>query len=168
VIRVAVNSRQSAVGSQQSAVSRKNLPSGSFIHSITCHLQNKFDSKSLLMSNYKDLLAFRKAFALAMKIFEISRRFPKDETYSLTDQIRRSSRSVCVNFAEAFRKRKYPAYFLSKLSDSDAENSETDVWLDFAFSCKYINGLEYKELTDDQNEVGRLIGDMLKNPQKYL
>ena len=120
------------------------------------------------MSSYKDLLAFRKAFSLAMKIFEISKRFPKEETYSLTDQIRRSSRSVCTNFAEAFRKRKYPAHFLSKLSDSDAENAETDVWLDFSFYCKYITDTEHKELSSDQDEVGRLIGDIIKNPEKYL
>ena len=120
------------------------------------------------MSSYKDLLAFKKAFVLAMKIHTISKRFPKEETYSLTDQIRRSSRSVCTNFAEAFRKRKYPAHFLGKLSDSDAENAETDVWLNFSFSCKYISDLEYEELTNDQDEVGRLIGHIIKSPEKYL
>lgn len=120
------------------------------------------------MSTYKDLQAFKKAFALAMKVFEISKRFPKEETYSLTDQIRRSSRSVCANFAEAFRRKKYPSYFQSKLTDSDAENSETDVWLDFSYACKYINEAEYRELKADQDEVGRLIGDIIKNPQKYL
>ena len=120
------------------------------------------------MSTYKDLLAFKKAFALAMKIFEIPKRFPKEETYSLIDQIRRSSRSVCSNFAEAFRQRKYPAHFLSKLSDSDEENAETSVWLDFAFACKYISDLEYKALESDQEEVGRLLGDIIKNPDKYM
>ena len=106
--------------------------------------------KLILMSTYKDLLAFKKAFALAMKIFEISKRFPKEETYSLIDQIRRSSRSICSNFAEAFRRRKHPAHFLSKLSVSDAENAETSVWLNFAFACKYISDLEYKELAAAQ------------------
>jgi four helix bundle protein len=119
------------------------------------------------MSTYKDLLAFKKAFALAMKIFETSKHFPKEETYSLTDQVRRSSRSVCANFAEAFRRKKYAAHFLSKLSDSDAENAETEVWIDFSFACKYISDLEYKELAADQQEVGRLIGDIIKNPDKY-
>ena len=119
------------------------------------------------MSTYKDLLAFKKAFTLAMKIFETSKHFPKEETYSLTDQVRRSSRSVCANFAEAFRRRKYAAHFLSKLSDCDAENAETEVWIDFSFACKYISDLEYKELAADQQEVGRLIGDIIKNPDKY-
>ena len=105
---------------------------------------------------------------LSNEDFEISKRFPKEETYSLTDQIRRSSRSVCANFAEAFRKRRYPAHFLSKLSDSDAENAETDVWLDFAIFCKYINEEEHEDLTNDQNEVGHLIGDIIKNPEKFL
>ena len=120
------------------------------------------------MSTYKELLAFKKAFALAMKIFEISKRFPKEETYSLTDQIRRSSRSVCANLAEAFRRKKYLAHFLCKLADSDAENAETEVWIDFSLSCKYISELEHKELASDQQEVGRLIGDILKNPGKYM
>ncbi len=102
-----------------------------------------------------------------MDVFEISKRFPKDEKYSLTDQIRRSSRSVCANFAEAYRRRKYPAHFLSKLTDSDAENSESGVWLDFAFACKYIFEEEYKQLTVKKDEVGKLLGDMIKNPGKY-
>jgi four helix bundle protein len=75
---------------------------------------------------------------------------------------------VCTNFAEAFRRKKYPAHFLSKLADSDAENAETDVWLDFARECKYKTDTEYKELKADQDEVGRLLGDIIKNPQKYM
>jgi four helix bundle protein len=84
------------------------------------------------MAGFKDLIVYQKAFSLAMEIFEISKRFPKEEKYSLTDQIRRSSRSVCSNLAESYRKRRYPAHFLSKLTDSDMENSETDVWLEFS------------------------------------
>lgn len=120
------------------------------------------------MSTYKDLLAFKKAFRLAMKIFEISKRFPKEETYSLTDQIRKCSRSVCANFAEAFRRRKYPAHFLSKISDADSENAETEVWIDFSFACKYISEMEHRDLTLDQQEIGRLLADILKKPGKYL
>jgi four helix bundle protein len=119
------------------------------------------------MSTFKDLLAYKKAFTLAMKIFELSKKFPKEETYSLTDQIRRSSRSVCANFAEAFRRRKYPAHFLSKLTDSDSENAETEVWLDFAFACKYLSQAEHIELKIDQAEAGRLLGDIIKFPEKY-
>lgn len=119
------------------------------------------------MATYKDLLIYKKAFELAMNIFEISKRFPKEEMYSLTDQIRRSSRSVCANFAEAYRRRKYPAHFMSKLTDADSENTETEVWIDFAFACKYITATEHKELVANKEEVGRLLGDIIKNPSKY-
>ncbi len=88
---------------------------------------------------FQDLLAYQKSFSLAMKIFEITKSFPKEEMYSLTDQIRRSSRSVPANIAEGYRKRVYPKHFHSKLTDSDAENSETQVWLEFALKCNYIN-----------------------------
>jgi four helix bundle protein len=89
--------------------------------------------------DFTSLLAFKKSFQLAMRIFEISKSFPIEEKYSLTDQIRRSSRSVPANIAEAYRKRAYPKHFISKLSDSDAENSETFTWLLFANNCNYIN-----------------------------
>src|SRR5688572_30249210 len=102
---------------------------------------------------FKDLLAFKKAFQLAMNIYEISKRFPKEEKFSLTDQIRKSSRSVCANFAEAYRRRKYLAHFLSKLADADAENSETEVWLDFSLACNYISASEYGNLISQQEEV---------------
>jgi four helix bundle protein len=83
------------------------------------------------MGDYKDLLAFKKAYSLAMEIFEISKTFPREEQYSLTDQIRRSSRSVCTNIGEAYRKKRYPAHFISKLSDAETENTETEIWLLF-------------------------------------
>lgn len=98
------------------------------------------------MRGYKDLLAYKKGFALAMELFEISKVFPKEEKYSLTDQVRRSSRSVCANIVEGYRKRKYPAHFILKLTDSDAENSETEVWIDFALACGYINDEQHKNL----------------------
>src|SRR2546423_4814558 len=119
------------------------------------------------MSDFKDLLVYQKAFDLAMDIFEVSKKFPKEETYSLTDQIRRSSRSVCTNFAEAYQRRRYPAYFLSKLNDSDTENAETGVWLDFALACSYITKAEHQRLTDKKEEVGRLLGDIIKDPGKH-
>ena len=93
--------------------------------------------------------------------------FQKTKYVVLQIKIRRSSRSVCANFAEAFRRRKYPAHFLSKLSDSDSENAETEVWIDFPFTCKYISQAEHFELKNDQTEVGRLLGDILKSPEKY-
>lgn len=89
--------------------------------------------------DFKELLAYKKSFELAMEIFDLSKTFPKEEKYSLTDQIRRSSRSVSANIAESYRKRRYVNHFISKLTDSDAENSETFVWLEFCLQCKYIN-----------------------------
>ncbi len=119
------------------------------------------------MRSFKDLLVYQKAFTLAMEIFEVSKCFPKEEQYSLTDQIRRCSRSVCANFAEAYQRRKYPAYFLSKLTDSDAENAETGVWLDFALACNYISIDWHRETLVRKEEVGKLLGDIFKNPGKY-
>jgi four helix bundle protein len=89
---------------------------------------------------------YKLAFELAMKIFEISKKFPKEEKYSLTDQVRRSARSVCACLAEAHRKRLYEAYFVSKVSDSDMENAETQTWLEFALACIYITQKEYDDL----------------------
>jgi len=117
--------------------------------------------------DYKDLLAYKKSFALAMMIFEESKKFPKEEKYSLTDQIRRSSRSVTVTITESYRKRIYPKNFLSKLTDAEAENSETQVWLDFAISCGYLEESIYKELTNLNDEIGKLIYYMIKNPDKF-
>ena len=105
---------------------------------------------------------------LAMVIFEISKRFPKEETYSLTDQIRRSSRSVCSNLAESFRKRRYPKSFVSKLSDSESEAAETQTWLDFSFSCKYINADEHDDLYKTyENIIGKLV-NMSLHPENWL
>jgi four helix bundle protein len=117
--------------------------------------------------NFKETTLYKKAFSLAMEIFEKTKSFPKEEKYSLIDQIRRSSRSVCVNLAEAYRKRQYPAHFVSKISDCDAENSETGVWLEFAFSCTYLTEMEYKNFIEKNEEVGRLLNHILKNPEKY-
>nr|WP_294925430.1 four helix bundle protein [uncultured Flavobacterium sp.] len=116
---------------------------------------------------FQDLLAYKKSFSLEMKIFELTKSFPKEETYSLTDQIRRSSRSVPVTIAEAYRKRIYPKHFYSKLTDSDGENSETQVWLEFALACNYITGELYQELLNTSNEIGKLINYMLLNPEKF-
>jgi four helix bundle protein len=103
-----------------------------------------------------------------MEIFEVSKGFPKEEKYALTDQVRRSSRSVCANIGEAYRKRRYPAHFISKLTDSDAENSETQVWIDFAIACKYIDENTSISFIQRSEEVGRLFNHMIANPEKYL
>jgi four helix bundle protein len=107
------------------------------------------------------------AFDAAMKIFELTKKFPKEETYSLTDQIRRSSRSVCANLAEAFRKRRYPKSFVSKLSDSESESAETQVWLNFSYNCKYITEKEHNELYDTYEKIiGKLVS-MSLHPENW-
>jgi four helix bundle protein len=117
--------------------------------------------------SFKDLTVYKKAFKLAMEIFEITKGFPREEIYSLTDQIRRSSRSVPVCIAEAYRKRNYQAYFVSKSSDADMENSETRVWLDFAYACKYIDEKTKIRLDQDSIEIGKLLNHMIEFPDKY-
>ncbi len=116
---------------------------------------------------FQDLLAYRKSFDLSMAIFHLSKSFPKEETYSLTDQIRRSSRSVTVNISESYRKRRYPNHFISKLTDSDTENSETQTWLEFALACNYISKGDFDKLTQHSDEVGKLINYMIQNPEKF-
>ncbi len=117
--------------------------------------------------DFKELMAYQKAFKLSMTIFQVSTQFPKEETYSLTDQIRRASRSVCANMAEAYRKRMYVKNFISKLTDSDAENSETAVWLDLALSCGYVSKEEYEKMYNETLEIGRLINYMIQHPGKF-
>ena len=117
--------------------------------------------------SFKTLLAYQKAFELSMEVFELSKSFPKEETYSLTDQIRRSSRSICTNIAEAYRKREYQKHFISKLTDADSENSETQVWIYFSNSCNYIDLELQQNLTNKSIEVRRLINFMIANPEKF-
>src|SRR5687768_5869947 len=119
------------------------------------------------VKSFKETTVYKKAFALAMEIFETSKTFPKEETYSLTDQVRRASRSVCTNLAEAYRKKMYKAHFVSKVTDSDMENSETGVWLDFSLACKYINSDVHIKLTNESDEIGKLLHHMITNPEKY-
>ncbi|MBS1682230.1 MAG: four helix bundle protein [Bacteroidetes bacterium] len=117
---------------------------------------------------YRDLIVYQKAFALAIKIFYITKTFPSEEKYSLVDQIRRSSRSVCSCIAEAYRKRIYKAYFVSKSSDADGENSETIVWLEFSVANEYISQEKFNELEQDAEEVGRMLNAMIEHPEKFL
>ena len=116
----------------------------------------------------KDLIVYRKAYQLAMRIFEITKTFPPDERFVLTSQIKRSSRSVCLNLREAWAKRRYEAHFVSKLTDCDGENSETDSALDFARDCHYINGAEHQELTATVAEIGKMLGTMITKPETFL
>ena len=117
---------------------------------------------------FQDLLAYKKSFELAMDIYSISKSFPSEEKYSLTNQIRRSSRSVSANIAEASRKRRYEKHFISKLTDSDAENAETQVWLEYSNACNYINKIDLEAFTAKSLEVGKLLNYMMNNPDKFL
>jgi len=115
----------------------------------------------------KDLRVYKKAYALAMEIFNVSKGRPPEEKYSLTDQIRRSSRSVCANLREAWAKRRYEAHFVNKLTVCDGENSETDTWLDFAKDCKYISDEDHRRLTNECKEVGAMLGSMINNSAPF-
>jgi len=120
------------------------------------------------MSGFKDLKVYKLAYQLAMEIFELTKSFPKEERYSLVDQIRKSSRSVCANIAEAYRKRRYPKHFTSKITDSDAEASETTVWIDFSADCNYISSEMQISINDRYEEVGKMLGGMANNPERFL
>jgi|SRR6185503_12345393 len=116
--------------------------------------------------SFRDLIAYKKAFALSMETFSITKSFPKEETYSLIDQIRRSSRSVFASIAEAYKKRKYPNHFVSKLTDADMENGETQAWLDASPACNYISADKFNELNKQSEEVSYLLTYMINNPDK--
>ena len=119
------------------------------------------------LRHYRDLEVYQKAFKASMRIYEISKAFPVEEKYSLTDQIRRSSRSVCSNLAEAWRKRKYTAVFKNKLTDSMQEASETQSWLEFSLACKYIEKTVFDELDDEYEGIISMINSMEKNAHKF-
>ena len=118
--------------------------------------------------NHRDLEVYQKAFDAAMELFRLSKSFPKDEMYSLTDQMRRASRSVCANLAEAWRKRRYEAHFISKLSDSEAEAAETQVWIEFAVASEYLDRTQARKLYKTYDEViGTLVG-MINHPETWI
>jgi four helix bundle protein len=120
------------------------------------------------IQTHRDLEVYRKAFAAAMEVFELSKKFPKEETYSLTDQSRRSSRSVCANLAEAWRKRRYEAAFVRKLSDSESEAAETQVWIEFAEKCGYLAPDQAGALFEAYDEVLRMIVAMINHPENWV
>ena len=119
------------------------------------------------MGGFRDLIAYKKGFSLLMEIYVLTKHFPKDEQYSLVDQIRRSSRSVCSSVAEAYKKRRYPNHFISKLTDADMENGETQVWLDIALACNYISEEKFNYLDAQCEEISKLLNFMIKNPAKF-
>ncbi len=118
-------------------------------------------------SSFRELTVYKKAFSLSMELFHLTKKFPPDEKFVLSSQVRRSSRSVCSNIGEGYRKRKYPAHFVSKTSDADMENSETQVWLDYALACEYIEKEKFTELLSRSEEVGKLLNHMMTFPEKY-
>lgn len=122
----------------------------------------------MIIRSAKDLDVYKKAYGLSMKIFHLSKGWPSEERYSLTDQIRRSSRSVCANLREAWAKRKYEAHFLSKLSDCDGECSETDTWLDYAKDCGYIPEEVHADLAAKCAHIGAMLGSMINIPGPFL
>lgn len=117
--------------------------------------------------SHEDLVVYQKAFDVAMRIFELSKTFPTDERYSLTDQIRRSSRSVCANLAEAWRKRRYKAAFIAKLSDCEAEAAETQVWIKFAVQCKYLDVQKGRELYKIYHQILAGLVNMIHNSNHW-
>jgi len=121
-----------------------------------------------LIRTHQELEVYRSAFELAMLIFEDSKSFPKDERFSLTDQIRRSSRSICANLAEAWRKRRYEASFISKLSDAEAEAAETQVWLEFAVRCGYLKTGPGQELSASYDKILGRIVSLINDPKPWL
>lgn len=116
---------------------------------------------------FRELRVYQLAYATAMDIFRRSRSFPEEERYSLTSQIRRSSRSVAANIAEGYRKRQYPAMFSSKLADADAEATETAVWLDFARDCGYLAPEGHRQFATAYDEIGRMLHVMIADPEKF-
>ncbi|HEY8227254.1 MAG TPA: four helix bundle protein [Pyrinomonadaceae bacterium] len=120
-----------------------------------------------MLKGHRDLKVYQLAYKLAMEIFHLSKAFPREEIYSLTNQIRRSSRSVAANLAEGFRKRRYPAMLLNKLTDCDAEGAETQVWIDFAYDCGYLSKENHRKLAAGYEQVGRMLGAMMAAPEKF-
>jgi four helix bundle protein len=122
--------------------------------------------KGATMRGYRDLKVYQLACKLAMEIFNESKTFPKEKRYSLTDQIRRSSRSVATNIAEGYRKRRYPNMFINKMADADNEISETQVWLDFAYDCNYLSQERHEEFMSGYEDIGKMLGNMIITPKK--
>lgn len=120
------------------------------------------------MAGFRDMIVYQKAFDLSVRIFKLTKKFPKEEMFGLTSQIRNSSRSVCANFGEAYRRRRYKAHMVAKLTDSDSENTETQVHLDMAVACDYLTQAEVAPLLALSEEVGLMLNSLIENPEKLL
>lgn len=120
------------------------------------------------MQGFRDLRVYQQAYELAMEVYKETQKFPKDERYSLTDQIRRSTRGIAANIAEGFRKRQYPKMFANKIADADGEAAETQVWLDFARDCGYLSPDRHAELLNSYQEIGRMLGKILSMPERFV
>ncbi len=119
------------------------------------------------IESFRDLNVYKLTFELQQEIFESTKKFPKEEIYSLTDQIRRASRSIGSNIAESWHKRRYEANFLSKLTDADAEQAETQHWLDTSMNCKYILNSEHHNLSEKCKRIGKMLGKMMSKPDSF-
>jgi four helix bundle protein len=128
----------------------------------------KHSKIAMQIKSAKDLIVYKRAYEVAMEIFHASKNFPQDEKYSLTDQIRRSSKSVCSNLRECWAKRRYEAHFISKLTDADGENGETETWLDFALDCGYFSKRDHALFTGNCHEVGAMLGSMIYDPSSFI
>jgi four helix bundle protein len=117
--------------------------------------------------SFKELMVYKKARAIAKKIFEVSKNFPKEELYSLTDQVRRASRSIGAQIAEAWAKRRYSKHFISKLSDADGEQLETQHWIETAEDCGYITASKASEINDELSEIGRMLNSMMSKADQF-
>jgi len=119
------------------------------------------------IESFRDLNVYKLAMELQQEIFILSKTFPREELYSLTDQIRRASRAVGANIAEAWHKRRYPAHFISKLTDADGEQAETQYWLDTACACEYVSSPRHKALLEKCVRIGRMLGKMMSRPESF-
>jgi|SRR5690606_25221440 len=119
------------------------------------------------ITSHKDLRVYQRSFDLGMRVFEITKRFPNDEKYSLSDQVRRSARSVSGNIAEAWRKRRYPKSFVAKLTDSEGEAAETQVWLDYALACGYLDEETHSSMVNEYDQLLGMLVTMIINPDKW-
>lgn len=120
-----------------------------------------------ILSSFRDLAVYQMAVELQQELFELSKRFPTHERFALTDQMRRSSRAIGANLAEAWQKRRYPAHFLSKLTDADGEQAETQHWIDTSLACKYLTLVEHEQALAKCSRIGQMLGSMMAKSETF-